>query len=71
MNKATAFIDSSQFYGHSQEIAESLRTFKDGKLKTHIIDGQEFCRLRKRNGSLICDGRDNVDVCFDAGNTQH
>lgn len=67
MNMATAFIDSSQLYGHTKKIAESLRTFKDGKLKTHIIEGQEFCHLRKRNGSLKCDGRDNVDICFDAG----
>lgn len=70
MNHATPFIDVSQLYGYTQEKAESLRTFKNGKLKTDIIEGREFCPLRERNGSMICDGRDNVDVCFEAGNNK-
>lgn len=38
----------------------------DGKLKTEIINEQEFCVQQKRN-STICNGRDNVCVCFDHG----
>lgn len=68
MNRASPFIDASQLYGHTPSKAATLRTYKDGKLNVDIINGHEFCPLLKRNQSLICDGRDNVRVCFDGGN---
>ncbi|CAI6343920.1 unnamed protein product [Macrosiphum euphorbiae] len=67
MNQATAFIDASQLYGHKQDTAESIRSFDGGKLKTDIINGHEFCPRKKRQGSLICDDRENVNICFEAG----
>lgn len=67
MNQATSFIDLSQLYGPTQSKANSLRTFKSGKLITDIINEHEFCPQLNRNGSLICDERDNVGVCFDGG----
>jgi len=68
MNQATSFIDASQLYGHKPVKSNSIRTFNGGRLKTDIINGNEFCPRKKRNGSLLCDERDNVGVCFDAGN---
>lgn len=68
MNQATSFIDASQLYGHKPDTAKSIRTFSGGKLKTDIIRGNEFCPQKERGGSLLCDDRDNVNVCFEAGN---
>lgn len=68
MNQATSFIDSSQLYGHNLAKANSIRSFNGGRLLTDVINENEYCPLRKRNGSLLCDGRDNVDVCFETGN---
>lgn len=68
MNQATSFIDASQLYGHKPDTVSSIRSFDGGKLKTDIINGHEFCPLKKRHGSLLCDDRDDVGVCFEAGN---
>jgi len=68
MNLATSFFDASQLYGHNLENARSIRTFDGGKLKTDIINGHEFCPQKERHGSLLCDGRDNVKICFESGN---
>ncbi|XP_060850509.1 peroxidase-like isoform X1 [Rhopalosiphum padi] len=67
MNQATSFIDSSQLYGHQSDKADSIRTFNGGKLITDIVDENQFCPLRNREGSLLCDGRANVGYCFEAG----
>lgn len=68
MNQATSFFDASQLYGHKLDTAKSIRSFDGGKLKTDIINGHEFCPQKKRQGSLLCDDRDNVNICFEAGN---
>lgn len=69
MNQATSFIDASQLYGHTIDTAISIRTFNGGRLKTDIINGQEFCPQKKRYfGSFLCDEREDVGVCFEAGN---
>jgi len=68
MNQATSFFDASQLYGHKLDTAESIRSFNGGKLKTDIINGHEFCPQKKRQGSLLCDDRENVNFCFEAGN---
>ncbi|XP_003247028.1 peroxidase-like isoform X2 [Acyrthosiphon pisum] len=67
MNQATSFFDASQLYGHKLETANSIRSFDGGKLKTDIINGHEFCPQKKRQGSLLCDDRENVNICFEAG----
>lgn len=66
MNQATSFIDSSQLYGHTSKKAASLRTYRDGRLITENINGQEFNPQQERNGTE-CVGRNNVDVCFSGG----
>jgi len=71
MNQASPFIDSSQLYGHNLDKANSIRSFNGGRLLTDVINENEYCPLRKRKGSLVCDGRDNVGVCFEAGNRIH
>jgi len=63
----TAYIDASHVYGTTDNVAQTLRTFTGGKLKTVNINGQEFCFEKQRNGSLVCDGRDNVNICPKGG----
>ncbi|KAL4120864.1 hypothetical protein QTP88_013477 [Uroleucon formosanum] len=43
------------------------QSFNGGRLITDVINKNEYCPLRKKSGSLLCDGRDNVGVCFEAG----
>ncbi|XP_027853265.2 peroxidase-like [Aphis gossypii] len=67
MNQATSFIDASQLYGHTVDTAASIRTFNGGRLKTDIINGHQFCPQKRRYRSLLCDERNDVGVCFEAG----
>lgn len=67
VNQQTAFIDLSQVYGPTIEKSESLRSHNLGRLKTEIIDGQEFGVQEQRKGSTACSGRPNVTYCFDRG----
>jgi len=54
-------------YGPTAAKAASLRSNELGKLKTEMIDGQEFGVQVSRNGSTFCTGRSNVTYCFDRG----
>lgn len=54
-------------YGPTDAKADSLRSHKSGRLKTEMIDGQEFGVQVQRNGSTLCSGRPNVKYCFDRG----
>lgn len=38
LNQLTSWIDASMVYGSTKEVADSLRTFKNGKLKTSTGD---------------------------------
>ncbi|XP_060868860.1 chorion peroxidase-like isoform X2 [Metopolophium dirhodum] len=67
VNQQTAFVDASQVYGPTAAKADSLRSHKLGRLKTEMIDGQEFGAQDQRNGSTFCGGRTNVTYCFDRG----
>jgi len=54
-------------YGPTAAKADSLRSGKLGRLKTEMIDGQEYGAQDQRNGSTFCGGRFNVTYCFDRG----
>lgn len=54
-------------YGPTAIKADSLRSHELGKLKTEIINGQEFGAQQQRNGSKFCGGRNNVNYCFNRG----
>ncbi|XP_050419700.1 peroxidase-like [Adelges cooleyi] len=67
MVQTSQYIDASQVYGSNDSMAASLRTFRDGRLRSELVqNGQEFCPQRRRMSS-VCDGRQNVGVCYDAG----
>jgi len=54
-------------YGPTAAKADSLRSHELGRLKTEMIDGQEFGVQEQRKGSTFCGGRTNVTYCFDRG----
>jgi len=58
-------------YGPTAAKANSLRSHKLGRLKTEMIDGQEFGAQDQRNGSTFCGGRLNVTYCFDRGTVKN
>ncbi|XP_050540462.1 peroxidase-like [Daktulosphaira vitifoliae] len=61
------YIDASHVYSSDKNVAESLRTMKNGQLRSELLpNGQQFCPQRKRDSSF-CNGRDNVNSCFEAG----
>lgn len=67
MVQSTHFIDGSQVYGSVEELAENLRSFKDGRLKSDFsVDQQEFCPQRNRT-SLQCDTSTHSLICYFAG----
>lgn len=56
-------------YGSDDKVANGLRTFKNGKLRSRILKNEEFCpqdpNSEFKNGPL---GKSNVQ--FAAGNTK-
>ncbi|XP_050443428.1 peroxidase-like [Adelges cooleyi] len=43
LNKNTHYIDASHIYGSDQLKVNELREFQNGKLRSRIIDGEEYC----------------------------
>lgn len=69
-NSNTAWLDASHVYGSSQELAASLRSFTDGKLKVIVRNGEEFLpELEDANGESCFTLKDG-DYCFKAGDNR-
>lgn len=73
MVEVSQYIDGSQVYGSTDDIATGLRTFVNGKLRSDILAGnkqkpfvEEFCPQINRT-TLDCDSSTNSKVCFQAG----
>lgn len=73
MVEVTQYIDGSQIYGSSDDVAAGLRSFVGGKLRSDIVKGgnqkilkEEFCPQLNRT-TLQCDSSTNSKVCFQAG----
>ena len=65
INQITHWLDSSNIYGSSKEVAESLRLFEDGLLRYEVgADGQEQLPVDTRQG-LACTG--TTQTCALAG----
>ncbi|XP_059171770.1 chorion peroxidase-like [Physella acuta] len=67
-NNNTAWLDASHVYGSSQELAASLRSFKDGKLKVIVRNGEEF--LPELEDPDSCFKLNHGDYCFKAGDSR-
>lgn len=68
MVQVTHFIDGSPIYGSSEDVAASLRLFKNGRLKSDDYDGQtlEFCPQQNRK-SWECGSSEYSKLCYMAG----
>ncbi|CAH1724815.1 unnamed protein product [Aphis gossypii] len=43
LNRNTQYIDASHVYGSDEKIADGLRTFENGKLRSRILENEEYC----------------------------
>lgn len=74
MVEVSQYIDGSQVYGSSDDVAAGLRSFIDGKLRSDVkmMGGgqkfytEEFCPQVPRT-TLQCDTSPNSKVCYQAG----
>lgn len=73
MVEVSQYIDGSQIYGSSDDVASGLRSFINGKLRSDIFKGgnqktivEEFCPQMSRL-TLQCDSSTNSRICFQAG----
>lgn len=73
MVEVSQYIDGSQVYGSSDDVAAGLRSFMNGKLRSDIKKGgkqklyaDEFCPQVVRN-TLQCDTSPKSKICYMAG----
>jgi hypothetical protein len=62
----THYMDSSNVYGSSQQVAESIREFKAGRLRVELKYGREF-PPSNNNKSALCDHISEAEACYLAG----
>ncbi|CAH2011639.1 unnamed protein product [Acanthoscelides obtectus] len=68
----TSYLDLSVIYGNNKEVADHVRVFKEGLLKTEMRNGQEFPELLKKPtiGDNCSDMREPGESCYDVGDTR-
>ncbi|CAH1956894.1 unnamed protein product [Acanthoscelides obtectus] len=68
----TSYLDLSVIYGNNKEVADHIRVFKEGLLKTEMRNGQEFPKLLKKPtiGDNCSDMREPGESCYDVGDTR-
>ncbi|XP_067143854.1 peroxidase-like [Centruroides vittatus] len=64
INQLTAFLDGSNVYGSTEEEANSLRSFKEGKLKILKLHGEQFLPQEQHKSE---DCAIQEQACFLAG----
>jgi hypothetical protein len=52
-NVLTSYLDGSAVYGSTQAVADALRTFNGGKLKSQIINGEELLPFKSWAGMEV------------------
>ncbi|KDR24107.1 peroxidase-like [Zootermopsis nevadensis] len=65
----THYLDSSNVYGSSQQVAESIREFKGGRLRVEVKYGREF-PPSNNNKSAMCDHISESEACYLAGDVR-
>jgi len=62
----THYLDSSNVYGSSQQVADSIREFQGGRLRVELKYGRQF-PPSNNNKSAICDHVLESEACYLAG----
>ena len=62
----THYLDSSNVYGSSQQVADSIREFQGGRLRVELKHGRQF-PPSNNNKSAICDHVSESEACYLAG----
>lgn len=73
MNTLTQTIDASMVYGNTLERSKELRTFRDGKLKSSVVNQVEWLPLERKNNSEDCsisEAEQRRFKCFVAGDVR-
>lgn len=63
MNQATHYLDGSVIYGSTPEVAQSLRSFWQGRLRTTNRDNREYLPIAKER-KLVCIEN---STCYESG----
>lgn len=73
MNTLSQVQDGSNIYGSSPEKMKELRTFRDGKMKTSIVNNRVFLPFERSNASEDCsisEAEQRRFKCFVAGDSR-
>ncbi|KAJ9595023.1 hypothetical protein L9F63_013689, partial [Diploptera punctata] len=63
------YLDSSNVYGSSQQVADSIREFKGGLLRVELKDGRQFPPANN-NKSSMCDHQYEEEACYLGGDVR-
>jgi hypothetical protein len=66
MVAVTHYLDSSNVYGSSQQVADSIREFQGGRLRVELKYGRQF-PPSNNNKSALCDHVTESEACYLAG----
>jgi hypothetical protein len=65
----THYLDSSNVYGSSQQVADSIREFEGGRLRVELKYGRQF-PPSNNNKSALCDHVSESEACYLAGDVR-
>ncbi|CAG0884485.1 unnamed protein product [Darwinula stevensoni] len=69
MNGVTGWIDLSTVYGSGDDVARTLRAFRDGRLMSTNVNNQAMLPLDTEIMRMCSDGRQDI-LCFRSGDTR-
>lgn len=66
LNQLTAYMDASNIYGSTEEEAKSLRSFRDGRLASTVLNRVQLLP-RQTDSTEECNEQGTDFICFRAG----
>ncbi|XP_069703374.1 peroxidase isoform X2 [Periplaneta americana] len=69
LTAVTHYLDSSNVFGSSQQVADSIREFQGGRLRVDLKHGRPF-PPSSNNKSTVCDNLSPYEACYVAGDVR-